>query len=93
MPLKPPIVMTPTVFSGFELIFALNRTDTASDWASKPDVVDRVVVGKRKREEHRERSQEGESKISCCDHVEESSGEDVGGGRTRGREVSVAHVL
>lgn len=49
LPLKPPIVMTPTVFSGFELIFALNRTDTASDWASKPDVVDRVVVGKWKR--------------------------------------------
>lgn len=36
MPLKPPIVMTPTVFSGLALIFALKRTDTASCWASNP---------------------------------------------------------
>jgi hypothetical protein len=34
--LKPPIVITPTVFSGFALIFALKRTETASCWASKP---------------------------------------------------------
>jgi hypothetical protein len=35
-PPAPPIVMTPTVFSGFELILAEKRTEIASDWASNP---------------------------------------------------------
>lgn len=79
LPLKPPIVMTPTVFSGFELIFALNRTETASCWAPKPggqSQGSRVQSGSRGERRVHERQ------LGCSRRADRAAGEE---GRRNGR--------
>lgn len=64
LPPAPPIVMTPTVFSGLDPILALKMVETASLWASKPG---------RARERERADVRAGGSS-SCDDGTHESEG-------------------
>lgn len=84
LPPAPPIVITPTVFSGLAPILAEKMTDTASDWASNPGGHGRESRGV------------GAIAPSARAHLpgrRPGSAKEHRLGLTSGSEISVAHVL